>query len=199
MTTLRTKPRASSHRPLGPEHDAVGLAGEEAFASRYGYKVDHEYAQRGDGGADFATYYGTVDVKTYRKPAHLLVEKGKARADIYVLVRYVESDGPAVEVCATAILGWAYLAEVLAAPVSDVGGFGVQSHALPLASLRGLPSLDDMFGAWCCGCGQRVIYPRETRPLTGPRPADFSAGCDACWVKGWQLVQPVAPKAPRRR
>ncbi|MEK7112905.1 MAG: hypothetical protein AAB875_06365, partial [Patescibacteria group bacterium] len=184
---------------LGPEHDAVGLAGEEAFASRYGYRVDHEYAQRGDGGADFATYLGSVDVKTYRKPAHLLVEQGTARADIYVLVRYVAAEPPTIEVHATAILGWAYLAEVRAAPISDVGGYGVQSHALTLASLRGLPSLDTMFGAWCFACGQRVIYPRDTRPMTGPRPADYAAVCDACWAKGWQLVQPESPKATRRR
>ena len=109
MPSLRTKPRAQSHRPLGKDHDAVGLAGEEAFAARYGYRVDHEYAQRGDGGADFATHAGSVDVKTYRKPGHLLVEAGKVHADIYVLARYVDTEGG--DAPRAAILGWAILKE----------------------------------------------------------------------------------------
>ena len=181
--TIRTKPRAPSHRPLGPEHDAVGLAGEEAFAARYGYRVDHEYAQRGDGGADFATYAGSVDVKTYRKPVHLLVEQGKVRADLYVLAAYREADGGAD------LLGWAARAEVAAAPVSDVGGFGVMSHALPALSLRPVATLDALFAAWCVGCGVRVVYPVETRPIPGRLgPADAGTVCIVCVMAGWTLV-----------
>ena len=190
--TIRTKTRAPSHRPLGQAHDAVGLAGEEAFAARYGYKVDREYAQRGDGGADFSTRLGSVDVKTYRKPAHLPVEEGKVRADYYVLARYTEPVGDAAGVAA--LLGWTDRATVLAAPVTDVGGFGVQSHAVRVDALHGLPSLDAMFGAWCAGCGLRVIYPGKACPMTGrPRPADFTVICDACFAKDWQLVAPTAP------
>ena len=183
---LRTKPRAPSHRPLGPDHDAVGLAGEEAFAARYGYKVDREYAQRGDGGADFATYAGSVDVKTYRKPVHLLVEQGKVRADFYVLAGY---DDEAKE---AGLLGWIERASVLAAPVTDIGGFGVQSHAVRREALHGLPSLDAMFSAWCVGCGRLVQHPIEVRQLSGrTRTTDHATVCIICVVVGWTLVQPL--------
>ena len=140
--SLRGKPGARTYRPLGPDHDDVGLAGERAFAERYGYLPDGNVWRHGDSGADFRTLHGTVDVKTYRKPGHLLVESGKARADIYVLARYNDRDGQAT------LLGWAVKIEVEAAPVSDIGGMGVQSHAIPVADLHSLAQLDATLGAW---------------------------------------------------
>lgn len=183
---MRTKRGVVSHRPLGARHDAVGLAGERAFAARYGYPVDERSFARGDGGADFRTYRGTVDVKTYRRPEHLLVEAGKERADLYVLARYDDMVDDAT------LLGWATVKEVEAAPTRDVGGMGVQSRAIAANALRSLADLDALFGAWCVGCGIRLIGALERRPLLGqPKPADFAAVCVRCAAKGWRLVWPV--------
>lgn len=182
---MRTKPGVPTHRPLGPDHDGVGLAGERAFAERYGYLPDGNAWRQGDGVADFRTLHGTVDVKTYRKPGHLLVETGKERADIYVLARYSDATAQAT------LLGWAVKIEVEAAPVSDVGGMGVQSHAIPADDLHPLAQLDAMFGAWCVGCGDRVIGP-TTAPRkfleARPKPADYVIVCQACVADGWRLA-----------
>ena len=182
----RIKRTAPSHRPLGPRHDAVGLAGERAFAARYGYPVDEREFARGDGGADFRTYRGTVDVKTYRRPEHLLVEVGKERADLYVLACYDDVVDDAT------LLGWATVKEVEAATVRDVGGMGVQSRAIAAGALRSLTDLDALFGAWCVGCGARRIGALERRPLLDqPKPADFVTVCADCIAKGWRLVWPI--------
>ena len=180
---MRTKRAAPSHRPLGARHDAVGLAGERAFAARYGYPVDEREFARGDGGADFRTYAGTVDVKTYRKPAHLLVEAGKERADLYVLARYDDAADAAT------LLGWATVKEVEAAPVGDVGGMGVRNRALPASSLRLLEALDALLGARCVGCEARVVGETKRRRLEGaPKTSDFLAVCAGCAAAGWRLV-----------
>ena len=180
---IRGKLGAATHRPLGRDYDSVGLAGERAFAARYGYDVDEREFRRGDGGGDFSTLRGLVDVKTYRKPAHLLVEAGKERADIYVLARYTDATATAD------LLGWATAADIEAAPVSDIGRMGVQSRAIPAKDLRPVSALDALLGAWCVGCGTRVIGSVERRHLGGrPKPADFLAVCQTCVTLGWKLV-----------
>src|SRR5262245_9752298 len=79
---------------LGPKANAVGLAGEAAFARRYGYPVDTRLRVHGDHGHDFLTPLGTVDVKTARHPCHLIYPifpvGRKPMADVLVLARYHE-------------------------------------------------------------------------------------------------------------
>ena len=182
---MRTKPRAPSHRPLGPRHDEVGLAGEDAFSARYGYPVDERRLRHGDGGIDFWTLLGGVDVKTHRRPGHLLVEAGKEdRAAVYVLARYDEATGRAE------LIGWATREEVEAAPVSDVGRMGVLSRAVPARALHEMAQLDEMLGAWCPGCGVRVVGNVERFPMrSGSRPADCAAVCEPCGGVGWKLAK----------
>ena len=126
---------APSQRILAPHHDAVGIAGEEAFAAAIGQRPDYTIRGAGDGGCDFTVHMPfTVDVKTFRKAFHLLVEEGKTGADIYVLARYDDATG------AASLLGWAWGATIIAAPVADFG-YGVRSHHVRADRLRPMSDL----------------------------------------------------------
>lgn len=176
---VRAKPHAPTSRPLGPDYDRVGLAGEEAFAARYGYPVNLAEEPDGDGGADFYVWCGTVDVKTYRIPNHLLVEAGKARATLYVLAGYSDLTGTA------RLIGWAWRQDVETAVPRDVGRMGVNSHALQAGQLRPLGELDRLLGAWCVGCGLLGVVGTVAR-----RPGGrgwFMAICPPCMRAGWKF------------
>ncbi len=81
----------TSSRPLSPDYELVGVAGEVAFAQEFGLEVDATARPGGDGGVDFTLPIGTVDVKTYRLPYNLLREAGKPHADILVLAAFDEA------------------------------------------------------------------------------------------------------------
>ena len=73
-----------------------GLVGEWAVAQFFGYDLDTEcYGLNGDGGVDFETPYGSIDVKTvnFKNPTILKVYEDMSdfKADIVVLV-YRESN-----------------------------------------------------------------------------------------------------------
>ena len=162
------------------------MAGERSFSARYGYPINDLGLPGGDGGFDFGTWLGAVDVKTYRRPAHLLVEAGKSSATVYVLAWYDDTVGTA------SLLGWATREEALAASPRDVGGFGVRSHAIPAARLRSLASLDARLGARCAACDARVVGPTPRRSVgTDARRlgADFLAICPDCAMVGFELIE----------
>jgi hypothetical protein len=128
----------ASSRPLSPDYELVGLAGEAELAKRTGLDIDASDRPAGDGGTDFAVTL-TIDVKTARKPGNLIVERGKVVSSIYVLARYDDQTESAE------LLGWAWGAEMKARPVRDFG-YGVLNHYLPARELKPMDSLDRLIG-----------------------------------------------------
>lgn len=126
------------NRPLGKDYEDIGLIGEWEFGKQVGIMPKLEPSKRGgDGGWDFQLpLMFTVDVKTSRKGDLLLVEAGKIKADIYVLVKYEEEEG-----CPKAtVMGWTWAATVRSVPPADTGR-GVVNHAIASTSLRPLSEL----------------------------------------------------------
>lgn len=140
MAKERDKAHAGqkSNRPLSVDNQKVGLAGElgceEIFKDYIGWTVDRKLRKGGDGGIDFRVpLFYTIDVKTARKPKHLMVEVGKVRADIYILAKYKE-DG-AVE-----LIGWEWGAIMATLSTIDYG-MGIVAHAQPAIRLRPMTQL----------------------------------------------------------
>ncbi len=85
--------------------DRIGVAGELAFAERYGLEVDKEARPEGDGHVDFWLKINgmnvSIDVKTARKPNWLLCKEWeiKKASDIFVLAHYKSDDD-------VDIIGW---------------------------------------------------------------------------------------------
>ena len=83
----------STSRKLSEDYQLIGLCGERRFSEITGMPMSvHIKKMTGDGGVDFPTSVGTIDVKTYAKPYNMLREVGKAPekcADILVLGRYL--------------------------------------------------------------------------------------------------------------
>jgi hypothetical protein len=128
-----------THRPLSPDYEMVAMIGERSFGRFCGRPIDDALRPAGDGGKDQTIRLRmndggvrefTVDVKTARKPFHLIVEVGKVRADIFVLCCYRTE----------ALLGWAWAQTMRAAPVRDFG-YGVLNHYVPARSLRHMDEL----------------------------------------------------------
>jgi hypothetical protein len=146
----------ASSRPLSEGYEFVGLRGEEEFARLTGLALDTEERVGGDKGLDFTVPANrerrgfTVDVKTARKPKHLIVEQGKVHADAYVLAGY-EDVADRVR-----FLGWESGRVIGACPVRDFG-YGVLNHYLKADVLR---PLDDLLCYMApnarvkCGCGR---------------------------------------------
>ncbi len=125
----------SSSRPLSEDYELVSLIGEAAFAGAFHLPLDLGRKPGGDGGADFVIPLAfRVDVKTARKPVHLIVEKGKVAADIYVLAQYIEDTKTA------RLLGWEWGAVLSKAPVKDFG-YGIVNHYIHQSALRPISSL----------------------------------------------------------
>lgn len=129
----------ASNRPLSEGYELVGLVGEAEFARVFNLPMDLNRRPGGDRGIDFVVPLGfTTDVKTFRKPIHLLVEYGKVVADIYVLAGYSD------ELRKAHLLGWEYGANVLKAPhkpwVCDGGT--IDSHYIHRDVLKKMPELE---------------------------------------------------------
>ena len=123
-----------SSRPLSKDYEYIGLKGEEKFAEEFSMKIDEELRPEGDGGKDFPSHIGIVDVKTARKAYNLIVEEGKVISDIYVLAHYKDITDE------VDLLGWAYKSEVLDAPCKDFG-YGIINHYIPKNELYPIQSL----------------------------------------------------------
>lgn len=124
----------ASSRPLSEGYERIGLVGEYQFAKEFGFEVDEELRPEGDGGKDFPSKLGSIDVKTARKAFNLIVEENHVKSDIYVLAQYYDQNNKA------RLLGWAYKKEVLAAPTKDFG-YGVINHYIPKEKLYKMTSL----------------------------------------------------------
>ena len=131
----------TSTRPLSPDYDYVGVAGEVAFAKEFGLEVDTTARPEGDGGVDFTLSNGlTVDVKTYRKPYHLLREVGKHHAHILVLAGFNDSTGEAY------LIGWEWDSKMVRCPTRDFG-YGIVSHYKPAEELQSIHRLQKLLGS----------------------------------------------------
>ena len=103
--------------------DIRGSLGELLFSSVYGFPVDTTIRPDGDGGIDFNTPIGIIDVKTALKPFNLLVKKREINnpVDIYILA-HDHGDGEA------SFVGWEYASVMKNCPFKDIGGFGIISY-----------------------------------------------------------------------
>lgn len=126
----------ASSRPLSDGYEDVGVTGEFAFGAFCGLMPDVTARPAGDKGIDFRVLLRfSVDVKTARRPGHLIHEAGKPFADIFVLARY-DDDTQQAE-----LLGWEWGAKLKLAPIKDFG-YGVLSHYIPAGNLRPMAELD---------------------------------------------------------
>jgi len=103
--------------------DIRGSLGELLFSSVYGFPVDTTIRPNGDGGIDFTTPIGIIDVKTALKPFNLLIKKKEINnpVEIYILA-HDHGDGEA------SFVGWEYASVMKNCPFKDIGGFGIISY-----------------------------------------------------------------------
>lgn len=126
----------ASSRPLSPDYEFVGLAGEVAFGIEIGMMPNFDEKPDGDGGIDFTVpLLFTVDVRTARKAGYLIHEEGKPlRADIYVLAEFDDDAGRAK------LVGWEWANALVKAPTRDFG-YGIINHYIHRKKLRPMESL----------------------------------------------------------
>ncbi|MCJ7506443.1 hypothetical protein MUP05_08265 [Candidatus Bathyarchaeota archaeon] len=123
----------------GKDRVLVGCAGEIAFWRDFKIQPHWALHSSGDQGVDFPTVIGTVDVKTFRVPIHLLVTAGKRYySDIYVLASYDDETKKAK------LLGWAWWRELEKVKPKDIGGFGVMSHYIRANKLHSIKKLHNL-------------------------------------------------------
>jgi hypothetical protein len=141
IVRLEAKKRHESHknhatsRPLSPDYEFLGLSGELEFAQQTGVMIDLERRLDGDKGVDFVVPVRlSVDVKTARKPFHLIHEAGKKFADLYVLAKYDDEKEKAD------LIGWEFGSALKAAPTKDFG-YGIINHYIPAGDLRPMHTL----------------------------------------------------------
>lgn len=127
-------PRQKSRRVFSDDFEVVGMIGEAAFAKAFNLPMDLRLLLSGDGGVDFITPIGTVDVKTFRKAFNLLVDENRMSADIYVLASYNDATKEAV------LLGWEYGEVLKQCPIRDFG-YGVRNHYKSASKLRKMSEL----------------------------------------------------------
>jgi hypothetical protein len=132
----RTHISHTSTRALSPDYEYVGVAGEVAFAEEFGLDVDTTPRPYGNGGVDFTLPIGTVDVKCYRKPYHLLREVDKPHADILVLAGFDDSTGGA------RLIGWEFDNEMVQCPTRDFG-YGIVSYYKAAGQLKAISELHE--------------------------------------------------------
>lgn len=128
---------------LSEDNDLVGIAGELEFGRLVGQAPTFALKGRGDGGRDFwiAVLY-SVDVKTYRKPGHILAKAdGRAFCDLYVLAGYDDATRRAT------LLGWTTGKKLAAAPVKpwSNGANDKPAHYIARGELRDMEEFEQKF------------------------------------------------------
>lgn len=128
----------TSSRPLSDGYEFKGLLGEAAFALEFHCDVDWRDLSGGDGGIDFKTSIGTIDIKTAVKAYNLLMEINKQHSDILVLARF-ESES-VIFFC-----GWEREPVMKTMPSRDFG-YGIVNYYRPVKKLRAMASLKKAMG-----------------------------------------------------
>lgn len=136
----RLKEGLDSSTPLSENYQLIGLCGERYFSEVTGLPMNINVSGLdGDGGVDFLSKLGTIDVKTYAKPFNLLRKVNKHPdkcAEILVLLGY-ETLHPYAR-----LIGWEYDRMMVIRPTSD--RFGLFNYFKPAGKLRAMPVL-----FWC--------------------------------------------------
>lgn len=122
------------------DHDALGLAGEVVFANVVNCLPDSKhptlevkvYRDRlSDGGVDFPTRIGTIDVKTAAKVEELLVPVATEKwAKIYVLAGWVP------KLWEVSLYGWEYAVVLKRSPTGKRHTKGPLNYCTPVDQLR---------------------------------------------------------------
>jgi hypothetical protein len=125
--------------------DTIGVAGELAFAKKYGLEIDDSIRPEGDGHVDFKVNINgnevTVDVKTAQKAYNLLVKEWEIKdcADILVLAER----GPNDEI---KFLGWETKDIMKVMPKKIFSSLGIVNYYRHRDKLRPMFQLDDLLG-----------------------------------------------------
>lgn len=122
------------------DQEYIALVGEDVFGLTYGYKLDLSPRLYGDGGVDFYTSLGTVDVKTYLKPYHMVLEVGKENqcADILVLAKYNLLNDTAV------LIGWDYGSVIKTYPKGILPKQKILNYIEPANKLHSMKEFTDL-------------------------------------------------------
>jgi len=119
----------------------IGMAGQLAFAARYGFAESPVKAEYGEL-VDFVFSLGgephTIKIRTARNPVYLLCKVCEMddAADILVLAYYYSET--LIE-----FLGWAYKDEVAMGEKRNFG-YGINNYTLPQSELRPMEELRDI-------------------------------------------------------
>lgn len=128
-TLKRIHKDSPTSRPLSHGYEFVGAFGQWKFARVTGLPLNMEIDARGDGGKDFPSSYGDIDVKTARKPTLLRVANKRNPAPLLVLGHWKEGMPEPV------LMGWEWDVNVVKVPPRDTGR-GIVNHALEAHQLR---------------------------------------------------------------
>lgn len=96
------------------DYEKLGLAGEVAFANYFGLEIDRRENAQGDGGVDFYTPLGTVDVKTARVPGSPLRFKVTRPRPDYIWLAYFDEKWEQAW-----LAGWVSRSELECAPLEQ--------------------------------------------------------------------------------
>lgn len=127
----------ASSRPLSPDYELIGIAGEIAFASLYLLPVDMTARAGGDQGKDFITRAGIIDIKTAAKPKWLFLERDHPTcAQLLVLAGW--------RTYWVDFFGWEYVEMMLKCPLGEFGGSRIINHYLAAGLLRPMLELEGL-------------------------------------------------------
>jgi hypothetical protein len=126
-----------TQRKLSKDYDLIGAAGEFSFREWLGSTPIEKSTKRN---VNMVVNGKTINVLTARKPTWLIVEKGKVKADFYVLAQYDDATERA------RLLGWTTKASVLAGYVRDYGGHNILSHGVDRRDLFPMDELKKELG-----------------------------------------------------
>ena len=125
--------------------DIIGIAGEIAFANRYGLSPDLEIRPNGDNHIDFKIKINdyivkTIDVKTAQKAYNLLVKQWEIdnASDILVLAEYKNENF-------INFLGWTTKKIMKQQPIKIFSSLGIKNYFLHKNKLNKMEDLDLVF------------------------------------------------------
>lgn len=127
------------------KEDTIGVAGELAFANRYGLEIDRTIRPDGDNHVDFKVKvltdnkYFTIDVKTATKPYNLLIKEWEIDvcADCIVLADYNNGNPK--------FIGWESKKVMKNQPKKVFSSLGIVNYYLHSSRLQPMETLDGFF------------------------------------------------------
>jgi hypothetical protein len=146
----------ASTRPLSPNFEMIGIAGEVQFSYDHDVKRNREINRAGDGGIDFVMPDGTkINVKTRANCRALLHEKGKHSPADLIVVGQFHDEG---EVFWVEFMGWEFVSTIEQAPIVELST-GVTNHEVAIEDLRSMTMISS-FGLsplWQRKWGQQAL------------------------------------------